>query len=1137
MSSAVSDSNARRRARTQPGAVFQPLVAFRREHAHLQQMIRDARAGRGSVAGIHGLPGSGKSFLLDSLVADATEFSIIRLPVPPDAGASLEPWRQLFQLAEDEERDAESSAGQSTDFGDLRQSAISAIHATCRQTAAPTLLVFDDCLPWQTRVAEAIASAVFDADLGVTVMMVVAWRDDLDGSTNAFRPLGFPIHRLHPFTQEQAADFLAKRIGVLPEPAVLAEIWRATGGNPSGMLFACSQLTDEHLDGLIPLPDPMPIGGDLAHAFGHWADSLESEERLAVTIAAAAAMPRPILQNALAEVELTTDALRPAMAVGALAIRGDRVEFVHPLCRPAVFQRSPSQWQLTARRAVSQAYRSANLPEPAAIQAVSSAPERSDEVATLCSQAAQAASQRSDHEAAARFEVLGARFAQTERQAAEHLIRASSLWQAAGRLEWASKSLRRITPVDVSTSVMGQVRYRAACIAFAAEASPRSPVEMAAGAEACAADEPRKAVTMLSDAAASAVLLDQPDDAMGFAQRAVELAGGEPGVRDMARVTRDAVATLASDDGTLADYDGQERMISLMGVSSTHVTPQLAYVLGSSLVQVATPAVIGRWLTWMNNLVETSGHRVLAAAVAMVRANAQIFTGHFEDAVASAQTAVLELTEVQDLPLLARALGWCTWAQACAGDVNQSFESASRFFSLEQAPIHSANVQVLASLAHCELQRGRPLGAQAWLSAAEEESATGGGTWRRTDWPSLPIFLQLALLAGYEPHKIDAEMAAGAGADQAPVILSQWTDGLRQPDAAVSLRLLDQTVPSGSSRPFLKAQITLTSALRQHQLGMTEVATFNFTQASKEFDHCGASGWSRLALMQLREPQRRSAEPSDAALVPAGHTPLVTPSRPGPSTVDATYPDEADPSEARPLPAAEIHLLGQFSVSQNGAPAAVPLGHAAQALKIVALFRRISVDELAEVLWPGAGPGVGTRRLRNILWRIKSSSGDLLARRDNFICLEHGVITDVAVFEEAAAKALKGDLGLESAHSLAREAIQAYGGELLPSDRYADWTTGPREALTQLRLQLLDLMLTHALREGNRQEAFSLLEDLIDADPYEERYYTQLATLHLEAGNRSRMRATVSRGERMLADLGVQPSQGFVELVRELQNQ
>lgn len=117
-----------------------------------------------------------------------------------------------------------------------------------------------------------------------------------------------------------------------------------------------------------------------------------------------------------------------------------------------------------------------------------------------------------------------------------------------------------------------------------------------------------------------------------------------------------------------------------------------------------------------------------------------------------------------------------------------------------------------------------------------------------------------------------------------------------------------------------------------------------------------------------------------------------------------------------------------------------------------------------------------------------------------------------------------------------RDAIRLYGGELLPSDRYADWATGQREALAQLRLQLLDLMLAHALDSGNVQEALSLLEDLIEADPYEERYYIQLATLHFDAGNSSRVRAAVSRCERMLTDLGVEPSKKFLDFVHALQH-
>ncbi len=372
--------------------------------------------------------------------------------------------------------------------------------------------------------------------------------------------------------------------------------------------------------------------------------------------------------------------------------------------------------------------------------------------------------------------------------------------------------------------------------------------------------------------------------------------------------------------------------------------------------------------------------------------------------------------------------------------------------------------------------------------------------------------------------------------EKRPDHLSAWSGALRVSDPAESLRLLDEALLSGSPRdPILTAQMKLTAALRQRQLRLADVARFNFTQAIDQFEGCGAHGWSKLTGVQRESSFPQSIESAATALpLPTDISTTPLPQIAPPPVIETPSIEDSS-AEIGPQPSHEIRLLGQFSVLHKGTPAPVPLGHAAQALKVIALFRQISVDELAELLWPGAEPGVGTRRLRNILWRIKSSSGDLLRRHDNFILLEEGVVTDVAVFEQAAGRAFKEQLSADSARSLALDAIRLYRGELLPSDRYADWTTGPREALTQLRLQLLDLMLAHAFDSGNRQEALALLEDLIEADPYEERYYIELATLHLEAGNISRMRASIARCERMLAELGVEPSRQFLDFVRDLQ--
>jgi DNA-binding SARP family transcriptional activator len=662
---------------------------------------------------------------------------------------------------------------------------------------------------------------------------------------------------------------------------------------------------------------------------------------------------------------------------------------------------------------------------------------------------------------------------------------------------------------------------------------------MAAGAEATTAESPEDAVVMWTDAAASAAFMDQMEDAARYARQAVQAAGADTSsAHDLAVVTSASLATLrTAREGTVAD--SQDSLVRLLNSSSPFVgSPQLAYVIGSAIVQSAPPVLVRRWFAFMHGPAASS-QGLLGGAATLVRAKQLLSSGRVAEAVAAADDAASRFEELQDRPLLARALAWSTWAQAVAGDATRAFQTASRFFALEPAMTRSARLQVLAALAHCELQRGHVDRARAWLRSMEDETVTREGAHAYVDWPFLPTFLQLVRVADLPVPAPAASLASASFEGDDVDHLVAWTDALCESDPAAALRRLDLALLAGPAEdPILTAQMKLTSALMQHQLGSVEVARFNLSQAVSEFERCGAHGWTVLASARLEAWFPRSNGTAPPAHLAQPESALTV------ALQNVHHPLQAERAAAAPLeplapgitPPHEIRLLGQFSVLRNGASTAVPLGHAAQALKVVALFGRISVDELAELLWPGAEPGVGTRRLRNILWRIKSSSGDLLRRYDNFICLEEGVVTDVAVFEEAAGRVFKERQDGDARHALAREAIRLYGGELLPSDRYADWATGPREGLAQLRLQLLDLMLAHALDTGNTQEALTLLEDLIEADPYEERYYIQLATLHLEAGNRSRVRTAIGRCERMLSDLGVEPSRKFLDFVQALED-
>ena len=342
----LGGSTAPARARA---ARLEPLVGLRRERAHLEKMLRDALAGYPAVTGIHGLVGSGKTSLVETMIAHAAGFSVVRLPPAAGIDEPNDLWRTAFEVFHEHLSSATDPSGRREGGTDsVHESIVTAVRAACRQGDLPALIVFEDCQSHQVAFAEALATAVLDPELGATAVLVVTWHDEPDGTSWTFARPDFPAHRLQPLTLEQAADYLTERIGKRPESSVLSELWRGTGGNPAALLSACSHLSDDELDGLIPVPDPLPIGDDLAGAFGGTAAALEGDARTALTVAAAAHMSVPVLNEALAHAGLSLDALRPALEAGFAAILGDRLEFVHPLCRAAAFEgagRHSSSWR------------------------------------------------------------------------------------------------------------------------------------------------------------------------------------------------------------------------------------------------------------------------------------------------------------------------------------------------------------------------------------------------------------------------------------------------------------------------------------------------------------------------------------------------------------------------------------------------------------------------------------------------------------------------------------------------------------------------------------------------------------------------------------------------------------------------
>ena len=212
----------------------------------------------------------------------------------------------------------------------------------------------------------------------------------------------------------------------------------------------------------------------------------------------------------------------------------------------------------------------------------------------------------------------------------------------------------------------------------------------------------------------------------------------------------------------------------------------------------------------------------------------------------------------------------------------------------------------------------------------------------------------------------------------------------------------------------------------------------------------------------------------------------------------------------------EIRLLGGFAVTVDGRP--IPDGawrhrRAADLVKLLALspWHRLHREQAMDALWPELSAEAGGANLRKAAHFARRAMGN-----DASIILEGGSVAlwpeadvdvDVDRFERAASA--------EEPDTAA--AISAYGGELLPADPYASWSTEPRD---RLRLRYLEIV----KRAGDWNR-------VLEVDRSDEEAHRALMLAHLGAGNRQ---GVIKQFERLRValreDLGVSPDAASVEL-------
>jgi predicted ATPase/DNA-binding SARP family transcriptional activator/DNA-binding CsgD family transcriptional regulator len=230
--------------------------------------------------------------------------------------------------------------------------------------------------------------------------------------------------------------------------------------------------------------------------------------------------------------------------------------------------------------------------------------------------------------------------------------------------------------------------------------------------------------------------------------------------------------------------------------------------------------------------------------------------------------------------------------------------------------------------------------------------------------------------------------------------------------------------------------------------------------------------------------------------------------------------------------AVRVWLLGGFRVTVGHRlieEGEWRLRKAAGLIKLLALSpgHRIHREQAMDLLWPNLGRRAASNNLRQTLHaarRILSpvEGSCYLASTDESIvlCPEGRLWVDVEAFEDAAATARRA-----RDPTTYRAAIDLYAGDLLPEDRYEEWTAGRRQELRRLYLSLLVELAGLYEERGEDDSAVEVLRGAVKEEPILEEAHASLMRLYTLSSRRGQALAQYEQlRETLYRELSIEPS-------------